>query len=121
MTTHISLQLRHASADLKKLAAALPFPVSRAWVAGTERKTVQGQVLTGTYEESYLSMKVSPLSGTISGAVAAVEEAFIGVPNDVRLALAEPSLHKCLYCTLDETGEEVDSESLRILVERGIE
>lgn len=77
--------------------------------------------ITGTYEESYLSLEVTPSSGTISGAVTAVEEAFRGVPNAVRLALADPSLHKCLYCTLDGTGEEIDSDSLRILVERGIE
>lgn len=121
MTTHINLQFRHASADLRKLARALPFPVSMVWVAGTKRKTVQGHVLKGTYEESYLSMKVESSSGTISGAVTAVKEAFMGVPDDVRLALADPSLRKCLYCTLNGTGEAIGLDSLRTLVEQGIE
>lgn len=121
MSTHINLQLRHASADLQKLAGALPFPVSRIWVAGAERKTPRGDSLEGTYQTSYLSLKVSSSSNTIAGAIAAVKQAFLAVPSEFRPMLANPSLNKCLYCTPDKVGEEIDLVSLKSLVEQGIE
>ncbi|WCM92982.1 hypothetical protein M5C99_22055 [Acidovorax sp. NCPPB 2350] len=121
MSAHISLQIRHAFQDLERLAVGLEFPIARLWVAGTDRKSPRGDPLIGTYQESYLAMKINPPEGTIAEAIGMVHRAFLSAPADLLPVLADPDLRKSLYCTLDSEGERLDLNSLSILVELGIE
>jgi hypothetical protein len=88
---------------------------------GDARKTLQGNALEGSYNESYLALKVVSTSGSISGAIEVVRQAFLAAPQDVLSMLFAPGLHKSLYCTLESEGEEIDIGALRTLVDLGIQ
>ncbi|XDF37674.1 hypothetical protein RBH89_11720 [Paracidovorax avenae] len=120
MPSKISLQIKHESCDLEKLASDIKLPVARIWAAGAERKTVQGALLGGSYEDSYLSLKIECPDKSIGGAISLLKNNLIAMPEDSAIFFAKPDLKKTLYCTLISGGEKIGLDMLRILVDFNI-
>lgn len=119
MTSKTSLRLKHPTLDLRAIANALNFPIARIWASGTNRRTPQGDLLEGVYEESYVALRIIGLEPSISGAIAAIDAAFRKAIC-MQPILGDKELEKSLYCTILSKGEVLDTMSLALLVELDI-
>lgn len=121
MATHMSLQIRHEFQDLSKLGAALGFPVARIWRSGDQCRSPSGDLLEGCHEQSYLALKIRPLSRSIPEAIELIQIAFAQVSVDLLPILNDPILRKILYCTIESGGEELRLPEIKVLFDLGIE
>ncbi|MDA8454704.1 hypothetical protein M4R22_08010 [Acidovorax sp. GBBC 3334] len=120
MPSKISLQIKHDSHNLEELAVELNLPIARIWTAGAERKSVNGNLLGGNYDESYLALKIESQEETISKAIAIIQERFLIMTNKASIIFTDPNLHKTLYCTVISGGERLEFDSLKKLIDLGI-
>jgi hypothetical protein len=65
----VSLSIRHPSIDPQEITQALGFEPQHSWKAGERRRTAQGQLLEGTYHESYWTGEFGELDASLRGVV----------------------------------------------------
>ncbi|MEO8627739.1 MAG: hypothetical protein ABI612_06500 [Betaproteobacteria bacterium] len=120
MTSKVSFRLKHPTLDLSAIAQSVGLPIARIWTAGERRITPKGDPLDGVHPGSYCAFRVESSEGTIPAAIKIVDTALHVAVHSHR-NLQGQELEKSLYCTIMGEGEFLDLESLRQLINWGIE
>ena len=54
----LSFRIRHPQMDAEKICVQLGLEAKHKWTAGSQRKTPKGDLLEGTYDESYCTFPI---------------------------------------------------------------
>lgn len=63
----VSLSIRHPSIDPSEITRTLGFEPQHSWKAGDARRTARGQLLDGTYRESYWTGEFEEIDSSLRG------------------------------------------------------
>ncbi len=104
-TFMVSLSIRHPTIDPREITRALGFEPQHSWKAGDARRTARGQLLDGTYHESYWTSELRELDASLH----TVTEALLAEPETVLLqAVVQLRRSQPFFSRLQSEGATVE-------------
>ncbi len=103
-TFTVSLSIRHPSIDPREITRAVGFEPQHCWQAGEARRTARGQLLDGTYHESYWTSELRELDASLHAVAAVLAE-----PETVLLqAVVQLRRSQAFFSRLQSEGATVE-------------